>query len=134
MRRGFSSRLVMGALSASFLTAPVVAQVEQNKPVDESDEVIEELVVYGTRSGDQVKADPMYEEILRQQMMDEVQRMRLEEEDDWRNSNLTYRSSRESRMVWGYDPKADRDLLNEIDRNSLPGDTTKPATLFRAKF
>ena len=134
MRSGFSSRLVMGVLSATLLTAPVVAQVEQNAPVDESGEVIEELVVYGTRSGDQVEVDPLYEEILRQQMMDEVQRMRFEEEEDWRNSNLTYRSSRESRMVWGYDPKADRDLRNEIDRNSLPGDTTKPATLFRAQF
>lgn len=133
MRSCFSSRL-MGVLSVTLLTAPVVAQVEQQAPVDESGEVIEELVVYGTRSGDPVDADPMYEEMLRQQMLDEVQRMRFEEEEDWRNSNLSYRSSRESRMVWGYDPKAERDMRNEIDLNSLPGDTTKPATLFRAQF
>ena len=134
MRNCFSSRLITGVLFVTLLAAPVAAQVEQNAPDDDSGEVVEELIVYGTRPGDQVKVDPLYEEMLRQQMMDEVQRMRLEEEEDWRNSNLTYRSSRESRMVWGFDPKADRDLHNDIDRNSLPGDTTKPATLFRAKF
>ncbi len=134
MRSYFSSRLISGALSVTLLAASVVAQEDENAPVDESGEAIEELVVYGSRSGDKVKADPMYEEMLRQQMMDEVQRMRFEEEEDWRNSELTFQSSRESRMVWGYDPAADRALRNDIDRDSLPGDTTKPATLFRAKF
>lgn len=134
MRNCFSSRLIMGSLSVTLLAAPVAAQVDQNAPVDESGKVVEELVVYGTRPGDQVEVDPMYEEMLRQQMMEEVQRMRLEEEEDWRNSNLTYRSSRESRIVWGYDPKADRDMHNDFDRNTLPGETTKPATLFRAQF
>ena len=95
---------------------------------------MEELFIYGTRSGDQVEADPMYEKILRRQMMEEAQRMRFEEEEDWRNSNLTYQSSRESRMVWGYNAKADRDMRNDIDLNSLPSDTTKPAALFRAQF
>lgn len=134
MRSYVSSRLTMGVLSVTLLAAPVVAQVEQNAPADESGEAIEELVVYGTRSGDKVKADPMYEELLRQQMMDEVQRMRLEEEEDWRNSELTYESSRESRIVWGYDPAADRALRNDLERNSLSGETTPPATLFRATF
>ncbi len=134
MRSCFSSRLISGALSVTLLAAPVVAQENQNAPADESGEEIEELVVYGMRSGDKREVDPMYEEMLRQQMMDEVQRMRFEEEEDWRNSELTFQSSRESRMVWGYDPAADRALRNDIDRNTLPGDTTPPATLFRAQF
>jgi hypothetical protein len=66
--------------------------------------------------------------------MDEVQRMRLEEEEDWRNSNLTYQSSQKSRIVWGSDPKTDRAMQEDFERNSLPGDTTKPTTLFRAQF
>jgi hypothetical protein len=129
-----SYRLAMGVLSVTLLAASVVAQEDENAPADESGEMIEELVVYGSRSGDKREVDPMYEEMLRQQMMDEVQRMRLEEEEDWRNSELTFQSSSESRMVWGYDPAADRALRNDIDHNSLPGDTTKPATVFRAKF
>jgi len=124
----------MGVLTATLLATPVAAQVDESAPAEESGEVIEELVVYGARPGDQVKADPMYEEMLRQQMMDEVQRMRLEEEVDWRNSELTYQSSRQSRIAWGYDPKSDRDMRDDIERNSLPGDTIKPATLFRAQF
>lgn len=134
MRSCFASRLITGVMTISLLAAPVAAQVDESAPADESGEVVEELVVYGTRPGDQVEADPMYEEILRQQMMDEVQRMRLEEEEDWRNSNLTYQSSRQSRIAWGYDPAADRDMLDDIERNRLPGDTTKPASLFRAQF
>ena len=134
MRYCFASRLIMGVLSVTLLAAPGVAQVDQDAPADESGTVIEELVIVGTRPGDQNKADPMYEEMLRQQMMEEVQRMRFEEEEDWRNSNLTYQSSQQSRIVWGYDPKADREMRDDIERNSLPGDTTKPATLFRAQF
>jgi hypothetical protein len=103
MRYCFASRLIMGVLSVTLLAAPGVAQVDQNAPADESGTVIEELVIVGTRPGDQDKADPMYEEMLRQQMMEEVQRMRFEEEEDWRNSNLTYQSSQQSRIVWGYD-------------------------------
>ena len=75
-----------------------------------------------------------FRQMLRQQMLDEVERMRREEEENWRDSNLTYRSSEESRIVWGYDPKADRDMRNQVDLGSLPGDRTRPATLFRAQF
>ena len=134
MRDCFSSRRIMGLLSVALVVAPVTAQIDESALVDESSIVIEELVVVGTRPGDQVKADPIYEEILRQQMMDQVERMRLEEEESWRNSKLTYQSSKESRIVWGYDPKAERDMRNDLDLNSMPGDTTKPATLFRVKF
>jgi hypothetical protein len=121
-------------LAVSLLAAPVVAQVDENAPVDQSGEVIDELVVIGTRPGDRDKVDPVRKEFWRQQMFESVELMRLEEEEDWRDSELTYRSGAKSRMVWGYDPGADRNMYDEFDFNTNPGVTTKPATLFRAQF
>jgi hypothetical protein len=134
MRSHRASLLVAGLLTVGLQAAPVAAQVDASASEDDSGEITEELVVYGTRPGDQVEVDPVYEEIMRQQMMDEVQRMRLEEEAGWRDSNLNYQSSRDSRIVWGSDPGADRDMREDFERNGLPADTTKPATLFRAQF
>jgi hypothetical protein len=134
MPTNLASRLITGVLAVSLLAAPVVAQVDENAPVDESGEVIDELVVVGTRPGDRGKVDPVRKEFWRQQMFESVELMRLEEEEDWRDSKLTYRSNPESRMVWGYDPNADRNMYDEFDFNTNPGVTTKPATLFRAQF
>jgi hypothetical protein len=134
MPTSFASRLITGVLAVSLLAAPVVAQVDENAPVDESGEVIDELVVIGTRPGDRDKVDPVRKEFWRQQMFESVELMRLEEEEDWRDSELTYRSGAKSRMVWGYDPNADRNMYDEFDFNTNPGVTTKPATLFRAQF
>ena len=134
MPTSFASRLTTGVLAVSLLAAPVVAQVDENAPVDESGEVIDELVVVGTRPGDWDKVDPIRKEFWRQQMFESVELMRLEEEEDWRDSKLTYRSGAKSRMVWGYDPNADRNMYDEFDFNTNPGVTTKPATLFRAQF
>ena len=134
MPTSFASRLITGVLSVTLLAAPVVAQVDENAPVDESGEVIDELVVIGTRPGDRDKVDPVRKEFWRQQMFESVELMRFEEEEDWRTSKLTYRSGAKSRMVWGYDPGADRDMYSEFDFNTNPGVTTKPATLFRARF
>lgn len=134
MRTCFASRLITGVLSVTLLAAPVVAQVDENAPAGESDKVIDELVVFGTRPGDQDKVDPIRKEFWRQQMFESVERMRFEEEEEWRTSKLTYRSGAKSRMVWGYDPNADRNMYDEFDFNTNPGVTTKPATLFRAQF
>jgi len=134
MRTNCAALLISGALAASLASLPVTAQVDEGVADDDSAEVIEELVVYANRKGDQVEVDPVYQEMMRQQMMDEVQRMRQEEEEDWRNSNLTYQSSKKSRIVWGSDPKTDRAMQEDFERNTLPGETTKPTTLFRAQF
>jgi len=134
MRTNCAALLISGALAASLASLPVTAQVDEGVSNDDSSEVVEELVVYANRKGDQVEVDPVYQDMMRQQMMDEVQSMRLEEEEDWRNSNLTYQSSQKSRIVWGNDPKTDRAMQEDLERNRLPGDTTKPTTLFRAQF
>ena len=138
MQMCLASRLTTGLLSVTLLAAPVVAQVDtqvdEDAPAGESAQVIDELVVIGTRPGDQNKTDPVRREFWRQQMFEAVERMRLEEEEDWRDSELTFRSSPKSRIVWGYDPGADRDRYDEYEFGTNPATTTKPATLFRAQF
>ena len=134
MESRFLIRLIVVMLFYALAVLPVAAQIDEDAADAEPDEVIEELVVIGTRPGDPVDADPAYREVLRQQMMQEVERIRVEEEEGWRNSNLNYQSSEDSRIVWGYDPKADREMRNDMEFNTLPGETTKPATLFRAQF
>jgi hypothetical protein len=134
MQSHFLTRLILAMLFSALTAFPVAAQIDEDAVDTESDEIIEELIVVGTRPGDPADADPLYREVLRQQMMEEVERMRVEEEEGWRNSNQTFQSSEESRIVWGYDPKADRDMRNDMDYNTLPGETMKPATLFRAQF
>jgi hypothetical protein len=134
MQRHFLTRLIFAMLFSALTALPVAAQIDEDAVDTESAEIIEELIVVGTRPGDPADADPLYREVLRQQMMEEVERIRVEEEEGWRNSNQTFQSSEESRMVWGYDPKADRDMRNDMDFNTLPDETIKPATLFRAQF
>jgi hypothetical protein len=138
MRSYCLSLVIAGLPGAVLLAVPAAAQVDESETVAESgqivDETIEEIVVYGGRSGDPENADPAYAEIWREQMLEQVIRTRREEEQQWRNANLTYQSSEESRIVWGYDPKADRDMREDLDLNNMPGDIVKPATLFRANF
>jgi hypothetical protein len=134
MQSHFLTRLILAMLFSALTAFPVAAQIDEDAVDTESDEIIEELIVVGTRPGDPADADPLYREVLRQQMMEEVERMRVEEEEGWRNSNQTYKTSEKSRLVWGYDPKEDRDMRNDVDYSTLPGETMKPATLFRAQF
>ena len=134
MQSRFLTRLIVAMQFSVLAALPVAAQIDEDAVDTDSDEVIEELVVIGTRPGDPADTDPVYREVLRQQMMEEVERIRVEEEEGWRDSNLTFQSSEESRMTWGYDPKADRDMRNDMDFGTLPGETMKPATLFRAQF
>ncbi len=55
----------------------------------------------------------------------------LEEEYEWRTS-ATVESP--SRIKWGYDPRDDYKMRNEMDLTDLNFEQTKPATLFRLEF
>jgi len=126
---------------------PASAQVDEAKEPDSagsakaaesaapaSNEVLDEIVAYGKRSGDPTDADPKYEAMWRQQMQDEITRMRVEEEEQWRRGDLTTTTDTTPRMEWGYDPQSDRERRNDLDLNTRSSDTTRPATLFRAQF
>jgi len=55
----------------------------------------------------------------------------LEEEYEWRKSAVV---KSPSRIKWGYDPRDDYKMRNEMDLLDLNWEQTKPATLFRLEF
>ena len=112
--------------------APAPATEEPPAPVDTGPMI--EFVVTGERPDESGRADDLNAEMLRQQMYDEIERLREEETIAWRESNLTFQPSEESRISFGYDPVRERDLREVTDINEMPGQTVRPATLFRAQF
>ncbi len=55
----------------------------------------------------------------------------LEEEYEWRKSAAV---ENPPRIKWGYDPRDDYRMRNEMDLLDLDWEKTKPATLFRLEF
>ena len=95
---------------------------------------VDEFLVVGKRPDEEARAEQLYSDMLREQMFDEIERMRQEEEIAWRESNLNITVGEEQRFTFGYDPVTERDLRNQTDINEMPGENVKPATLFRARF
>ena len=134
-------RALLLLATLGWVVLPAYAQVNESIIVEDaviagpaSNEVIDEIVAYGTRSGDPTDADPQYDSFWRQQMQDEIDRTRAEEEQQWRSGDLTVTTGKDDRMEWGYDPKSDRDRRNDLDLYDRSNDIVKPATLFRAQF
>ena len=133
-------RCLLLLATLGWVVVPAYAQVDDRVNQEDavisepaSNEVIDEVVAYGKRSGDPTDADPKYDAFWRQQMQDEISRSRAEEEQEWRNG-LTVTTGKNDRMEWGYDPQSDRDRLNDLNTSDRSSDIVKPATLFRAKF
>ena len=136
-----TSRALLLLAILGWLALPAYAQVDETrqagsaKPAEPiGNEVLDEIVAYGKRPGDPTAADPKYDDIWRQRMRDQIARMRVEEEEQWRRSDLTTTTDTTPRMEFGYDPKADRERRNDLDTLDRSGDAIKPATLFRARF
>jgi len=133
-RANFFRRYCFAVAAVAFCSTVALAQEETEEPVDEK-EVVEELVVYAIpKSGDQVDAGALYEEMLRERLMLEQDSMRLlEEENEWRASGSTT-VDESSRMQWGYSPQDELRMRRESDLPEMPGETVKPATMFRVGF
>jgi hypothetical protein len=100
---------------------------------DAAEEVIEEIVVYGYKSGDEIDMDARYEELIRSRVVAELDRLEvLNEEYEWRKSAAADEGS--SRIKWGYNPAAEMSMRRDTTMTDLPIDTVKPATLFRFQF
>lgn len=106
---------------------------EEADSAESSDEVTEEIVVYGPRRGNKIDVDAIYEELIRSNLIKEFIRTReLEEENKWRLSLSGNKSS--SRIKWGYDLDAELRMRRNTELTDLPMDDTKPATLFKYQF
>ena len=113
------------------------AQTEDSDTGEDADsqEAIEEIVVVGGRSGDRRSLDDIYTDELRERILNEIEQMReVEEEIAWRSESTAIKTSPESRMSWGYDPRDELLMRNEMDLASLPSDTVRPASVIRIGF
>jgi hypothetical protein len=97
--------------------------------------VIDEIVVTaGKKSGDPVDVDALYEEMMRDRLMIDLDRLKvLEEQNEWRSSANTI-VARPSRIQWGYKPQDDVRMGRESNLSDVPFITTKPASLFQFEF
>jgi hypothetical protein len=95
-------------------------------------EVIEEIIVVSPRPGSRRRVDEEYEDPVRAQLLKEFYRMKeLEEEYEWRKPDASESSSR---IKWGYDPRDEYRMRNEMDLQDLSWEKEKPATIFRVEF
>ena len=118
---------------AVFMSASAFAQIAE----DEEEEVIEEIVVIaGEKPGDPVDVDALYEEMMRDMLMIDLDRLKVLEEDlAWREeTDKTINADSSSRIKWGYDPQDELRMRNDLDMSDVEGTPTKPATVFRFEF
>jgi hypothetical protein len=130
--------VLAAALLCLGLVAPGVA-VAQTEDADatpaestEDERPVDEIVVTAGKPGDRKAVDTPYEEQMREQLLEEMDRMSREEEEiAWRRSATVDESSR---ISFGYRPQdSARDRL-DTRMTDLPLDKTKPATIFRFEF
>jgi hypothetical protein len=131
----FSRAVVTAAIliyaSAAFSQNEEAEQVEQIE--DSPDEVIEEVIVYAYKPGDEIDLDARYAELFRTRASAELDRLEvLDEEYEWRVAMSEDES--ESRIKWGYNAEAEMSMRRDTSLTDLQSDQVKPATLFRAQF
>ncbi len=121
------------ALVALFGVAAFAQQADE-EPADESEavEAIDEIIVVAPKPGSRRRVDKEYEDPTRARLLKELYELEvLEEEYEWRTSGTV---DSPSRIKWGYDPRDDYKMRNEMDLLDLNWEQTKPATLFRLEF
>jgi len=128
-----SRKNVLLILAGTLIASQALAQDDQNAATAFAEREVGEIVVYGSREGDRTFADPVYEEFWREQILDQMAVMRLEEANEWRVA-LTYPLSDAPNIVLGFDPEFDLERRQDLDLLSEPGYTIKTATLIRVGF
>lgn len=124
-------RLSIALVITMLAGVTVFAQEADEESKAEKDE-IEEIVVIAPKDGDRKRVDKEYEDPVRARLLKELYKMKeIEEEYEWRKSAA---SENPSRMKWGYDPRDEYRMRNEIDLQDFPSDGVKPATLFRYEY
>ncbi len=124
-------RFAIAAAIVVLIGATVFAQEADDEAADSSKE-IEEITVIARKPGDRRRVDPEYEDPVRAELLKNFYEMQEDKEEfEWRESAAEENSSR---ITWGYNPKEEYRMRNEMDLQELPSERTKPATLFRFDF
>ncbi len=136
MRNLSVDNLGIAAAIAVFFGAAAFAQEANDEAADEApaaiSEEIEEIIVIAPKPGARKRLDQEYEDPIRAQLLKDFYKMQDDaEEFEWRDTGA---AKTPSRITWGYDPRDEYRMRNEMDLQTLPLDRTKPATLFRVDF
>ena len=118
----------------SLVGAAVFAQESTEQPVDDDEAVeeIEEITVTARKPGDRRRVDEEYQDPALAELLKEYYELQQEQEEfEWRASAATDDTSR---ISWGYDPRDEYRMRNEMDLNRLPSERTQPASVFRVGF
>jgi hypothetical protein len=121
-------------LATIMIVLCAAAALAQEADEDDSDEVeeIEEIIVSARKPGDRRRVDQEYEDPLRARILRELHKLDvLEEEYEWR---AEVEKPSASRISWGYDPREDYRMRNEMDLREVPWENSKPATIFSIDF
>jgi len=129
MRMGFAM------IAVAYVGAIATAQEGVEQEATES-EVIDEIVVSaGKKPGDPVDVDALYEEMMRDRLMIDLDRLQdLAEENAWRSAARTTTIDEPSRISWGYKPQDDIRMGRQSNLSDVTFITTKPASLFQFEF
>ncbi len=128
-----SRKNILLILAATLIASQALAQDAPNTATAYAEREVSEIVVYGSREVDRAFTDPVYEKVWREQLLEQIALMRLEEANEWRAS-LTYELRNAPSIVLGFDPKYDLERRQYLDLVSEQRDTIKTATLARAGF
>ncbi len=136
MRNLSVDNLGIAAAIALLFGAAAFAQEANDEPADEApaatSEELEEIIVIAPKPGARKRVDQEYEDPVRAQLLKDFYKMQDDaEEFEWRDTGA---AKTPSRITWGYDPRDEYRMRNEMDMQALPLDRTKPATLFRVDF
>ena len=126
---------IAAAIAVLFGTA-AFAQEANDEPAVEApagtSEKIDEIIVVAPKPGSRKRVDQEYEDPVRAQLLKDFYRMQDDEaEFEWRDTGA---AKTPSRITWGYDPRDEYRMRNEMDLQALPSENVKPATLFRLDF
>ncbi len=124
-------QLGIAAAIVVLICATVFAQETDDEPASDSEE-IEEIIVVAPKPGDRRSVDQEYEDPVRAKLLKDFYEMQEDQEEfEWREAAAEDNSSR---ITWGYDPKEEYRMRNEMDLQDLSWEKTKPATLFKVEF
>ena len=121
-------------IAIAFFCAGAFAQVNDEQIADEEEVIDEIIVTAGDKPGDPVDVDALYEDMMRDMLMTDLDRLNeLEDQQKWRAAtDQSVETS--SRISWGYDPHEERQMRSDLDISDARGTPTRPATVFRFGF
>jgi len=133
-------KALVWVVAITFLDRLALAEEEEQAPADDTEateatEEFDEIIVYGGQRDEPIDIDALYEDLLRQRILKDMERLRVLNDDyKWRSATAAPVGTTPPRISWGYDPRDESRMRQDTSLTDLPIDDTKPATIFRIDF